>query len=272
MKKNKLQSNAGVTILEVLIALFITSIITVAVLRLYVTQHKNYMVQDDITDIQQNARASIDELSRQIRLAGYDLPLGLEGIIAYDTNPDTIVIQYKDGNCDTYLSAPMPQPSAELKCGSDISCFYDGQWIFIYDADSAQGEWFVITEVQEAALHIQHNTMSLGRKYDANALLLALTRVKYYIDNTTDPDHPKLMIQPMGKPPMVYAENISDLQFNYVMKNGATESEPKLTENIREVVIDVTGHSNQPERDENGEEHFRQRSFSTSVYLRNIGI
>ena len=114
--------------------------------------------------------------------------------------------------------------------------------------------------------------MTLSRKYDANALLLALTRVKYYIDNTTDPDHPKLMVQPMGKDPMVYAENISDLQFNYVMKNGAIETEPVLTENIREVMIDVTAHSNQPERDDNGEEHFRNRSFSTSVYLRNIGI
>lgn len=272
MKKNKLQSNAGVSVLEILIALFITSIITVAILRLYVTQHKNYMVQDDITDIQQNVRASIDELSRQIRLAGYDLPLGLEGIEAYDTNPDTIVINYKDGNCETFLSAPMPQPSAELKCGSPIDCFYDGQWVFIYDADSAKGEWFEISHVQAAALHIQHNTMTLSRKYDANALVLALTKVKFYIDNTTEPDHPKLMIQLYGQAPQVYAENISDLQFSYRMKNGNVEQEPILTENIREVLIDVNGHSNQPEVDDQGHEHFRNRSFSTSVYLRNIGI
>lgn len=272
MKKNKLLSNSGVSILEVLIALLITSIITVAILRLYVTQHKNYMVQDDISDIQQNVRSSLDELSRQIRLAGYALPLGLEGIEAFDTNPDTIIITYKDGTCDTYLSAPMPQPSAELKCGTDVSCFYDGQWVFIYDADSAKGEWFQITEVQSAALHIQHNTMTLSRKYDANALILALTQIKFFIDNTTEPDHPKLMVQLMGKDPQVYAENISDLQFSYRMKNGNLEDEPTLAENIREVQIEVNGHSNQPEVDEAGEEHFRNRSFSTSVYLRNIGI
>ena len=139
MKKNILNEN-GVSIIEMLIALLMVGVVTTSIFKLYITQHESYLVQDDITNIQQNARASIDELSRQIRMAGYDLPLGIQAIYAQNTNPDTITLVYHSSGCDTYLSSPMPQPSAELKCGSDVSCFYDGQWVFIYDADSAKGQ------------------------------------------------------------------------------------------------------------------------------------
>lgn len=269
---NKFKNVKGFTLLELLIAIVLTSIVSYAVMKVYIDQHKTYMVQDDITNVQQNVRASIDELSKNIRMAGYDLPVGLQAIYAYNTDPDTILIVYHDNGCDTYLSAPMPQPSAELKCGTDISCFYDGQWVFIYDADSAKGEWFEITEVQSAAFHLQHNTMALSRKYNTNALVLAMTTVKYYIDNTTDPDHPALMRQYYGDDPQIFAENISDLQFRYEMKNGLVEDEPVLSENIREVFIDITGRSNSPDVDEDGVKFYRNRIFATSVYLRNIGI
>lgn len=260
--------------MEVMIALLILGVITMAIFQLYVTQHKNYMTQDDITTIQQNARASIDELSRHIRMAGYDLPLGLSAITAANTNPDTITITYVYGGCDTYLAAAMPQPSSELKCASDISCFYDGQWIFIYDPDSAAGEWFEITHVQEAALHLQHNTMVLSRKYQANALVLAMTQMKFFVDNTTDPNHPNLMVHMMGQPPQVYAEDIIDLQFQYGMKCGAVVDAPTVADNIREVAISVTGRSRTPDLElaEEPENQYRQRTFSTSVYLRNVGV
>ncbi len=84
MKKmmSKLRSKAGVTFLEIMIALGITSFVTVAIFRLYITQHQHYMVQDDITEVQQNARASIDQLARTIRMAGFDIPAGLAPIEA----------------------------------------------------------------------------------------------------------------------------------------------------------------------------------------------
>jgi len=270
--KRKLQSQRGVSFLEVIIALVLMGVVTAGIFRLYITQHEHYIIQDDVTDVQQNARASIDELSRNIRMAGYDLPVGVAALETYNTDPDTIVVLYHHSGCDTYLSNPMPQPSAELKCGSDISCFYDGQWVFIYDAGLGEGEWFEITEVQSAAFHLQHNTMPLSRSYDADALVLAMERLKYFIDNTTDPDHPKLMVQAQGHVPQVFAENISDLQFSYRMKNGQVFDEPTIVENIREVMIDVTGRSNVPQYGENGEETHRLRNFTTSVFMRNVGI
>jgi len=271
----RLQNIRGTSFLEVMIALFIMGVITTAIFNVYLTQQKSYMTQDDITTIQQNGRASIDELSRQIRMAGHALPLGIKAIEAANTNPDTITITYREDGCETYLSDPMPQPSAELKCGSDISCFNDGQWVFIFEPDSGGGEWFEITEVQAAAKHIQHNTMVLSKKYAADAVLLSMTKVKFYLDTTTDPDRPKLMLELPGRPPQVFAEDIEDLEFRYRMKNGMVLDEPVITDDIREVLISLTARSRGSDADlveAQGDDGYRRREFTTAVFLRNVGI
>jgi len=267
----KIRKWRGATLLELLIALTITGVITTAVLKLYLTQHQNYLTQDDITTIQQNARASIDELTRQIRMAGHQLPAGLQAIEASNTNPDTITITYHTSGCDTHLSAKMPQPSAELKCGTDVSCFNDGQWVYIFDPDSGGGEWFEITHVQTGSNHLQHNTMVLSKAYDANAIILAMEQMKFFVDSTTDQDHPRLMVQPVGQSPRIYADNIVDLQFQYRLTTGNIVDEPVLAEDIREVIITVTARSDQPDP-ENPQRPYRMRTYTSSVNLRNVGV
>ena len=267
--QNKLKDRRGVSLLELLVALAMTGIITVAIFKTYTTQHKSYLIQEDITDIQQNARASIDELARHIRMAGYDLPDGLSAITPSNTNPDTITITYRTDNCDTYLSAPMPQPSSELKCATDVSCFYDGQMCYIFEPDSGGGEWFEISHVQPSALHIQHNDWPLSKKYGADAIIVSMQQVKFYIDNTTDSTHPVLMLKRPGREAEIYADNICDLEFEYRLKNDSVYSSPVVLDNIREVLISVTGRSNMPDL-ENEDNPYRERTFTTSVYLRNI--
>ena len=267
----RVRNKCGTSLLEVLIALIITGVVTTAIFKTYVTQHENYLIQEDVTDIQQNARAAIDELSRHIRMAGHDLPLGVPAIVPANTNPDTITVTYRSGNCETYLASAMPKPSAELKCATDVSCFYDGQWVFIFEPDSGGGEWFEITHVQTGSKHLQHNTMTLSKAYGADAIILAMTRVKFFIDTTTNPDHPNLMLQLPGQAPQVYAMDIEDLQFQYTMKNGVVIDEPLLIDDVREVSISVRGRSHRPDID-NDEQPYRLRTFATSVYLRNIGI
>ena len=109
----KTVSNRGISLLEALIALFLTGIVMTIVFSLYVSQHKNWNTQGEITEMQQNARASIDELTRQIRMAGHQLPLGIDGIRAYNTNPDTIIVSYSDDGCYAPIEHSMPLPSSE---------------------------------------------------------------------------------------------------------------------------------------------------------------
>ncbi|MDD3732164.1 MAG: prepilin-type N-terminal cleavage/methylation domain-containing protein [candidate division Zixibacteria bacterium] len=271
----KIRQSDGFSLLEVLIALTVTSIITLAVFRAYVTQHKNYMTQDDITEIQQNARVVIDELTRHIRMAGNQLPQGLQGITPANTNPDTITLTYRTNNCDSYLSSAMPLPSAELKCGADVSCFHDDQWVYIFEPDSGGGEWFLITHVQTGSKHIQHNTMPLSKCYGADAILLSMNQIKFFVDHTTDPQHPTLMMQLPGQTPQIFADNITDLQFQYKLKNGTIVDQPVLINDVTEVLISVTGRSRNPDYEativaEDPNSGYRLRTYTSTVNLRNI--
>ncbi len=259
----------GASLLEALIALILAGIVTTAVFNVYINQHKSWTIQEEIIDMQQNARAAIDELTRQIRMAGHGLPIQLDGIEAYNTNPDTIVINYLIGDCEVNLEHAMPNASAELRCdGHDVSCFYDDQWAYIFDPDSGGGEFFLITHVQTGSSHIQHNTMSLSRAYDEDAVVLALQRVKYFIDYS-DSLHPNLMMELPGQSPEVYAENITDLQFGYTMKNGMIVDSPAIASDIRQVSISLMARTNNPDPDFQSNP-YRSRVFASSVNLRNL--
>lgn len=270
--RSKIRSQAGTSFLEVMIALAIMGVVTTGIFELYISQHKHYVVQDDITTIQQNVRASVDEITRHARMAGFDLPLNLDPIQAYNTDPDTIVLVYQTNDCETKLSAPMPQPSAELKCADDVSCFSDGDWAYIFEPDSGGGEFFEITHVQVGSKHIQHNTMPLSKVYSADAQVLMLTFVKFFVDTLSDPETPCLMMEMPGTGPQVFAENISDLQFRYRMKNGALFDVPPSIDDVREILIQVTGHSGRADYDIPSGDTLRYRTFNTSVFLRNIGL
>ncbi|MEW6051285.1 MAG: prepilin-type N-terminal cleavage/methylation domain-containing protein [Candidatus Zixiibacteriota bacterium] len=269
---NSIRNNRGFSLAEVLIALILTGLVTTALFGTYITQHKNYIVQDDITEIQQAARASIDELQRQIRMAGYELPQGMAYLVAANTDPDTITLAYANEGCDTYLSAAMPQPSSELKCATDVSCFSAGQWVYIFEPDSGGGEFFEITHVQPGSNHLQHNTMTLSKAYSQDAVILSVTQAKFFIDSTTDASRPCLMMQLLGQPAQVYAENISDLQFRYRLTNGMIVDLPPVLEDIRQIDITVTGRSRNPEVDREGHDNYRYRTYTSSVALRNLGV
>jgi len=66
-----LRNNHGLTLIEMLIALVISSILMAASYRVFIGGQKVYMVQDQVADMQQNARAALDRMTREVRMAGY---------------------------------------------------------------------------------------------------------------------------------------------------------------------------------------------------------
>jgi len=242
--------------------------------KVYINQHHAWMIQDSVIEMQQNARAAIDELTRQLRMTGYGLPNGMLPLEAYDTNPDTIIVYYKNNSdCEAPIDKAMPQPSAELDCtepGVDVSCFYEGQYAYIYDPNLEAGEFFTISHVQVTPGKIQHNMDPLSRCYPKGSLIFALDMIKFYIDESDDL-HPRLMVQVGNSAPQTYAEDVTDLQFDYTMKNGITLDEPVLVKEIRKIGISLTARTPNPDV-EFKDDQYRHESYSSSVYLRNLGL
>jgi prepilin-type N-terminal cleavage/methylation domain-containing protein len=267
-----IRNKRGFTLLELLISAAISVIIVGSALSVYLAQHKHLVIQDQISDMQQSVRAGMEELATKIRMAGYNVPPGISSVTAYNTNPDTIVVLYNTDALDNVnIDWPMPQPSAELRCDDDdLTPLHDGDWVFIYDPILRRGEFFLITNVQYGSGHIQHNTMPLDHCYPLGSTLTRIDRVKYFVDKTTDPNHPRLMVQYFSNPPQIYADNITDLQFQYVLSSGAIVNVPPVSNMIREVVINMTSRTERS--DETFEGGYRTRNLQTKVKVRNLGI
>ena len=92
---NKSSHNSyGFTLVEIMIALAISGIITGAVYSAYIVQQRTYLAQEQVAEMQQNIRAGLDMMARDIRSAGFD-PNNLgAGISVADT--DNVVFTRED--------------------------------------------------------------------------------------------------------------------------------------------------------------------------------
>jgi type IV pilus assembly protein PilW len=69
---------AGFTLVEIMIALFISGLIMAGIFTVYTSQRRTFDIQDQVDEMQLNLRAPLDVMVREIRMAGYD-PKGTAG-------------------------------------------------------------------------------------------------------------------------------------------------------------------------------------------------
>jgi hypothetical protein len=271
-KINKIRKTAAFTLVELLIATLLSGIVVSAALKIYLVQQKHLVVQDQISDMQQSVRSSADELSAKIRMAGYNLPTGVTPIIASNSNPDSITIVYDDGSLvNVQLTAAMALPAADLNCaGFDLTVLNDGDWLYIFDPTALSGEFFQTSSIIKATSVIQHNSMALSKAYPVGSRVSRLVMIKYYVDAATDAAHPRLMSKFMNQAAQIYADNISDLQFQYVLSSGVTVNTPPIATMVREVIIGISSRTDKS--DSEFATNYRTRNLQTRVKVRNLGI
>ncbi len=63
---------AGFTLLELLLTLAISGIISASIYSAFIAQQRTYLAQDQVAEMQQNLRAGLMMMTRDVRMAGYD--------------------------------------------------------------------------------------------------------------------------------------------------------------------------------------------------------
>ncbi len=105
MRKNKIlfplfrKTSNGFTLVELMITVAISGVIIAAIYSAYITQQRIYLAQEQVAEMQQNIRAAINMMAREIRMAGCDptraagagITTASVGQISFtqDTNGDT---------------------------------------------------------------------------------------------------------------------------------------------------------------------------------------
>jgi prepilin-type N-terminal cleavage/methylation domain-containing protein len=98
----------GVTLIELMIVLVIAAILVAGIYTLFMTQQRSYFVQDQVTGVQQDARAALNIMARDIRMAGFVAGAGSATGFTDGSNP--ITIPSKPAG-DTYRYAVEPRNS-----------------------------------------------------------------------------------------------------------------------------------------------------------------
>ena len=77
-KRNTGKLRSGFSLVELLVAMAISSVVMAAVFKIYTTQQDSYILQEQVAEMQQNGRTAKYVMAKEIRMAGYD-PTGLAG-------------------------------------------------------------------------------------------------------------------------------------------------------------------------------------------------
>jgi hypothetical protein len=207
------RSDAGFSLIEVLVATAIMITVTGAIFTLLNPAGGMFKAQPEVVDIQQRLRIGVDTLTRDVMMAGAGAYSGsqtgsLGGFFApiqpnrqgslaqYDDGPgtyktDAITIFYVPStSSQTSISQAMPNQSAELKVNAESGCpnganlcgFTEGMQVLIYD-DTGAYDTMTITQVQDAAAHLQHNQQGdLSKSYGPGAKVVQFQDHVYFLD------------------------------------------------------------------------------------------
>jgi type IV pilus assembly protein PilW len=72
MKVQSMFNKKGITLIELLVALVISAMVMAGVYRIFISQSKAYTVQDQVVEVQQNVRGTMEVLLRDLRMTGFD--------------------------------------------------------------------------------------------------------------------------------------------------------------------------------------------------------
>ena len=292
-------TNRGLTLIELMVALVISTLIIAALYRTFVGQQKTYIVQEQVVEMRQNQRAAVSNMMRELRMTGFGsvsgrLPITLgnqtyQNVVNRDrpaTGWITVVGAVVADSGIVYLkSTPLQKGSApqiEVTSAAD------------FDADPTRGKNYISIGGVEAhrITNISGNVLTLGEK-------LLYKNKDYDPDDPAyrDSDDPKYNPTPTrvypiraisyyagtrnentGAGSQPTAENIESIQFEYLDAQGNQAGSDAAVQMIRVTVTAMTDEdiraadllkdANSPKT---GDGRLR-RQISSNIQLRNVII
>jgi len=252
----------GFTLVELLIAMAISLVVLSAVFFTFKSQHDSFLTQDQVSAMQQNVRAAMIMITRDIQMSGYytnfdrydhtmdwdDLngssdPDGTDEetirplIYAHDNIDDSPANgdNIKNGT-DLIVIAKASDKGRSLAAGEyatgntidaslrDVDDLKRDKCGLLVKNDLSSADFFRVEEDSGAI------TLSPGRElqesYSEGDLIFRADVVIYYVDD--DARSPCLRRKNLGnnEGAQVIAENIDNLQFRYLLDNGTWVSDP----------------------------------------------
>jgi prepilin-type N-terminal cleavage/methylation domain-containing protein len=291
-----LKRSKGLTLIELLVAMAISAILTAGLYRTFIGQHKTYAVQEQVVDMQQNVRVAINRMMREIRMAGFGsvwnvfppehLPfLTLGGPFLDVINPgnsldiidgqpvDQITIIGAFEQVSTLSQSTDGSDTIELAGGADEFNILLKRYLCIGGLETHIVRWK------------NGNTITLDSNllfnHAAGTPVFKVKAIRYRLrwDNN-NPRMPVLTREDLtnGGGSQVVAENIDNLQFRYVLEDESESDSPADPSKIRMVRVTVYARTSFSDLEFKSDPQFkvgvggfRRRTIASNILVRNMG-
>lgn len=281
-----LKKNNGITLIELLVALIISGILIAALYRTFIGQQKTYTVQEQVADMQQNARVAINKMMREIRMAGFggvgDV-LSAGGVNGF-TNRITLPAALPYNNSITILGgfdqvSTLAADAAEgqtLVTLANATNRFDGAangFISIggTESNTVVGRAGAVLTLGSPLKLTHRITDPLG-----NPVIVPIFKIEAitYICGVSDGKPVLQRNENTGGGAQPLADNIENLQFEYLDGNGNLLALPIANPDaIRMIRITVTARTAMNDPDyKGGAGGFRRRIISSNIQVRNMGL
>jgi Tfp pilus assembly protein PilW len=209
----------GFSFVELLVTLGLSGIV-LAGMTTFFTQHARRMrVHTTRVEVQQALRASLDAITRDVRLAGACLPQNGQFIALDGTDGTTDSITIRAGVVRNDLSCLFTATTSFLSIGAtaipveDADGFAAGQLVYMRDPNGS-GELKTVSAVNAAGPTVTL-TSGISQQYPVGSGVYAVDERTYSVDKAVTP--PVLQLQVNRGTPQAFAAGITDLQFLYVL-------------------------------------------------------
>ena len=269
----QLKTNKGVTLIELLIALVMSSLLTAALYQVFIGQQKIYMVQEQVVDVQQNVRVAINRMMSEIRMAGFgnienvlDLVGGVNGfsqVITPAPNKITIVGGFKQirrDNGSPILISSVSGNTIKLNYATDE---FDGSAHRFISIGGIESSTVLQRDVRVLTLG-----SNLKLNHPENTPIFKIQAITYTTGLSNDiPVLKRNENTKGGAQPL--ADNIENIQFEYFDAQGKATANPPR---IRMVKVTVTARTDRLDPQFKGGDGYRRRQIASNIYIRNMGL
>ena len=259
LKKN------GLTLIELLIALVVSTILTAVLYRVFIIHQKIYTVQDQVADMQQNVRIAMGQMTREIRMAGYGGNIlaifgsinGFTNIITPASDAITVIFADEVGE----LKQNASKGAQQLKV-TNASIFNTDKkkYLCLNGLNN-----YVIHSVATDTITL---TAPLAEDHPIHQPVYLVKAVSYYIGLSGGKSALRRN-ENTGGGGQPLAENIENLELSYADAKGEATANPQ---DIRMVKVTVTARTSRLDPDYKGGDGYRRRTLSSNVKVRNLGL
>jgi prepilin-type N-terminal cleavage/methylation domain-containing protein len=255
----------GLTLIELLLALALSGILTAVLYRAFISQYKTYTVQDQVAELQQNIRTAMGQMTREIRMAGYGGDIlsifgnvnGFTNVITPASNAVTILLADEVGvlKQNTARGANQLRVTHAGTFNADKKRYLCLNGLNNYSVRNVMEDTVVLTA-------------PLAEGHPINQPVYLIKAISYYLGMSGG----KTVLrrnENTGGGGQPLADNIESLEFTYFDINGDVTASPG---EIRMVKATITGKTNMLDPAYKEGDGYRRRTLSSNIKVRNMGL